>query len=220
MKPGCIAVFSKTPGLSAVKTRLAKDIGSDKAEEIFIACLDAVQETLKEFQLNNPDWDVIWALAEENGASHNFWQSRPFDKIWTGQGGLGTRQHRIHTRLKQKYETVILIGTDCPHISCDLIETAITALNSSTHYVFGPATDGGYYLFGSSRAIEKEIWESVPYSCDQTLSSFQKFLGKTVLLDPLTDLDEVSDIAMILQEIKSINQNDKLKTVVQLLRSI
>lgn len=205
MKKNCIAVFAKTPGLSALKTRLAKDIGKQKAEDIFALCVDEVQKTLQEFTAHNPSWEVTWALAEEAAAEHSFWQNRPFRKLWTGDGGLGTRQANIYEKLRAEYETVALIGTDCPHLDMPVLDE-VNMLLKKENTIFGPATDGGYYLFASSENISREIWESVPYSCEQTLQVFMHRLkNKPTLLKKLTDLDEISDISIILDEMNKDN---------------
>lgn len=200
MKKNCVAVFAKTPGLTPLKTRLAKDVGQQKAKEIFVLCVDEVQKSLQEFIAQNPDWDVVWAVAEEVAPENEFWQKRPFKTLWTGDGSLGTRQANIYEDLRAEYESVMLIGTDCPQLSSDILQEASVSQSKAT---FGPATDGGYYLFKSSEDISREIWESVPYSCAETLEVFAKKLGGDIAkLEPLTDLDEISDIEKILAEAK------------------
>lgn len=213
MKAGCIAAFAKTPKISAVKTRLAEAIGSKKAEEIYIACVNATQETLKEFKALRPDWDVNWALAEKNTYSDNFWKNRPFDKIWTGEGELGTRLHHVYSSLKQEYENVILIGTDSPQLSAFNLIHAVD-VTKKNHAVIGPAHDGGYYLFGSSQDIDKGIWESVPYSVPNTCDEFLKLLPDNVeKIDPLTDLDEVKDIEKVLSEMPRVLHDAQEKLI-------
>jgi glycosyltransferase A (GT-A) superfamily protein (DUF2064 family) len=97
-----------------------------------------------------------------------------------------------------------LIGTDCPHISLGVFDDALKFL-SQNKMVVGPATDGGYYLFGSSFVTEQSIWEKVPYSCDDTLDIFLSLLDENVeKLIPLTDLDEQKEIKNLLQEITDL----------------
>ena len=49
-----------------------------------------------------------------------------------------------------KAEKVLIIGTDCPTLSPDLLREAFVKLNKHD-LVVGPATDGGYYLIGLSK---------------------------------------------------------------------
>lgn len=215
VKKGCIAVFAKTPGLSPLKTRLAKDIGADEAEKIYHGCVDAVQLTLVDFCKKNTDWDVVWALGEEQGTDNSFWKQRPFNKIWTGDGGLGTRLCHIDTLLKESYQHIILIGTDCPHIPLAFFNKAVSALSKDS-IIVGPSTDGGYYLFGSSEPIDSSLWESVPYSEDNTLDIFLNLLGnKTAIacLESLTDLDDINDVTLILNEAERLEQDLSLEYI-------
>lgn len=217
-KKGCIAVFAKTPGLSPLKTRLAKDIGTYEAEDIYRACVDAVQSTLVDFCKKNTDWDVVWALGEEQGKDDGFWQQRPFHKVWTGDGGLGTRLCHVDTLLKKSYPHVILIGTDCPHIPLEFFNKAVSALSKASMIV-GPSTDGGYYLFGSSDPIRSSLWQSVPYSEGNTLDVFLDLLGnkKTIAyLKKLTDLDDMSDANLIVGEAQHLKQDLNLRYVQKL----
>lgn len=201
-KKGCIAVFTKTPGLTPVKTRLAKTIGNDKAQEAFIACVETLHGTLNKFIKTHPEWDVIWATAEEEGVDHPFWEDKSFNRLWTEEGELGTRLNHIYQTLRAEYQNIIFIGADCPHISVNEFEQAIHLLDQHPT-IAGPTHDGGYYLFGASKTdIPRETWESVPYSQSNTLKEFIKRLeGNTYLMLPKTDLDEIDDITALLNEI-------------------
>jgi rSAM/selenodomain-associated transferase 1 len=200
MSQKAIAIFAKTPSLSPVKTRLAKALGTDRAEKIYALCVDCTQETLQKFSAKNPEWDIIWALAEENGLHNKFWINRPFEKIWTGEGDLGTRLYRVYDSLMNKYEAVILTGTDSPQLSVTDFINANDLLRQNGS-VIGPAHDGGYYLFGDTVKIEKNKWENTPYSSDMTREEFLKLLDKNVLpLDSKSDLDTKNDIQIILDE--------------------
>lgn len=208
-KKGCIAVFTKTPGMTPVKTRLAKTIGTQKAEEIFIQCLTVLHRTLNQFQNQHPQWNIIWAVAEKEGLNHDFWNDTSFNRLWTGEGELGTRLSTVYQTLSQNYENIIFIGADCPHIHIsDLTHT--TQLLEEHTTIAGPTHDGGYYLFGANNMpIPTEIWESVPYSHSNTLEVFLKKLAlKTSLLPPKTDLDEVEDIPILLHEINLMAKED------------
>ena len=61
-----IAVFVKTPGLSPVKTRLAQEIGIEKAEKIYRLCCEWTKDALIRAQSITP-LQLFWAVAEEEG---------------------------------------------------------------------------------------------------------------------------------------------------------
>lgn len=209
MTKNCIAIFTKTPDLTPVKTRLAKNIGDDRATEIFIECVKTLHHSLKQFQKEKPDWDIIWAVAEQDGVDHSFWQDKSFQRIWTDEGELGTRLSNVYQKLSANYENIIFIGADCPHISANEFINAANLLEQHST-IAGPTHDGGYYLFGAANApISQEIWESVPYSQDNTLGEFLKKLNMdTYLLPSKTDLDEIKDIPTLLHEINLMKKED------------
>ena len=188
-----IAIFVKTPELSPLKTRLAADIGKTKAHEFYALSLRAVQEVVT-FTKVTP----YWAVAEENGLTDPLWQE--FTALWTGEGGLGERQHHIYETLLKKHDRVLLIGADAPQISKGILDEAILTLDTND-FVIGPARDGGYYLFGGCVSTEQKIWTSVPWSTAQTRERLESVLpSKTAHLKMLTDVDTVSDFQHVLEE--------------------
>ena len=66
--PGALAIFVKTPELSAVKTRLAAEIGREEAIAFYRSCVGAIEAVAAEASRRSP-LDVYWAVAEEP-ASH------------------------------------------------------------------------------------------------------------------------------------------------------
>lgn len=188
-----IAIFVKTPSLSPVKTRLTAGIGKEKALEFYQLSLQCVQETVQSASVS-----AYWAVAEEDGLSNPLWQS--FRARWTGEGGLGERQHHMYETLLQKHDRVLLIGADAPQISKDILEQASVALDTND-FVIGPARDGGYYLFGGRVSTEQKIWASVPWSTSMTRERLESVLpSKPVHLQMLTDVDTESDLQYIAQE--------------------
>lgn len=219
MSKNVIAVFAKTPTLSPVKTRLAATIGKEKAAEIYKICVDCAQMTFETFSHQNSDWQVIWALGEENAIEHDFWLNRPFDKIWTGDGALGTRLHTIYTKLKKNHDAVVLTSTDSPQLSPIDFASAAAEIKS-TGSVIGPAHDGGYYLFGDTVNIPQNLWEAVPYSVEDTRVEFLRLLNKEIAhLTKKSDLDTIDDIQTILNEMPE-NKNSAQEKLIEMFKSL
>ncbi len=197
-----IAVFVKTPGLSPVKTRLAATIGTAAAEQFYTHCTEAIRETL-ETASKTMDIVPFWAVGEEAGLSHPLWQG--FEAIYTGEGDLGERQHHIYQRLLAKYQRVILIGADSPQLSSMHLNNAIEALDSH-RFALGPAVDGGYYLLAGRAPIAKDIWTNVTYSAADTAEQLLTQLPSTAaILDSITDVDTIEDLAGLKREIPAEN---------------
>lgn len=192
-----IAIFVKTPSLSPVKTRLGAGIGSIAAQQFYLLSLKAVQKTVKSINAS-----PYWAVGEEKGLDNPLWQD--FPSLYTGIGNLGKRQHHIYEMLLKDYEHVLLIGADTPQISTVILEQAITALNTND-FVIGPASDGGYYLFGGSVPTQQKIWTSVPWSTNSTLECLEDGLpSKPFHIPLLTDVDTKLDLENIENEMPSI----------------
>ena len=63
---------------------------------------------------------------------------------------------------------MILVGTDVPDISADLLQSASAQLDEHD-IVFGPALDGGFYLIGLRQPCSA-IFEGVQWSTDSVLT--------------------------------------------------
>lgn len=192
MRPA-LAIFVKTPGLSPIKTRLARGIGAKSAihfhnlaaratAEVMSACGDAIQP--------------YWALAEDDPLAYANWTGFPC--ITQGNGNLGDRLYRVHAQLQARHGSSLMIGTDIPQITLHLILAAADALaRPHVTHVLGPARDGGFWLFGSKGEIGSDIWNAVPYSTTDTAEALQNSLadsGRMELLPTLTDIDTVADL--------------------------
>lgn len=215
-----IAVFAKTIGLSSVKTRLAKDIGRQKAEAFYRlskACVAAV--VLEAERRSEGAISPVWALAEENGPAY---QTDPkIPALWTGEGELGVRLANVSEALFKRNDMVMMIGTDSPQLSAERLMMALDCLQHNREAcVAGPALDGGFYLFGSARPVPRQIWESVRYSCDTTLAELEDLLGhagrKVVRLQGEQDVDVVADLIRLQASLEQ-NQQHLLKPQLDLL---
>ncbi len=109
MKETAVAVFAKTPGVTPAKTRLAKYIGTDLAEEFYLYCLEAVSMLFW-----SSSYDMYWAINEETELKNPFWSGKKC--ICQGEGDLGDKLSQVYNQLKKKYKKVILIGTDLPNL--------------------------------------------------------------------------------------------------------
>lgn len=201
-----IAIFVKTPGLSPVKTRLAQTIGKEKAEAFYNLSLGAIIKTMQQVNSN-----IFWAVAEKEGIDNPLWQD--FDTIYTGEGGLGPRQHHIYSTLLLQHDRVCLIGADTPQISSDILQNAIDNLDNN-NYVIGPANDGGYYLFGGNKPVELETWNKVPWSTEKTRETLENLLPiKPAHLAFLTDVDTEDDLLPAMREMPEIMSDEQQRIV-------
>ncbi len=192
MQPA-LAIFVKTPGLSPVKTRLARGIGTASA-----ICFHklAARATAEVVSASGDAIQPYWALAEDDPLAHANWTQFPC--ITQGSGNLGDRLHRVHAQLQARHGATLMIGTDIPQITPPLILAATDALvRSHVNHVLGPANDGGFWLFGSKCEIGSGIWNAIPYSTPETAQALRDELadaGQIESLPTLTDIDTAADL--------------------------
>jgi uncharacterized protein len=123
-----IGIFVKTPGLSPIKTRLARGIGALRAAEFYELSVAAVSSAARETKLRSVKVIPYWAIAEESGLSDQRW--REFRRISQGHGDLGDRLSTIYTRLHEAHQNVVLIGADSPQISAATLSDLIANLSA------------------------------------------------------------------------------------------
>ncbi len=203
--PPALAIFVKTPGLSPIKTRLAHGIGHTQAlhfhhlaaratAEVVSACGGAVQP--------------YWALAEDKPLAYASWTG--FPAVTQGTGTLGDRLYRVHARLQEKHGSALMIGTDIPQITPALILEAVDTLSRpQVDHVLGPASDGGFWLFGSKRKIDRDTWNEVPYSTADTARTLRQKLADTGHLESLTmltDIDKPDNLQDLRQALSGMSE--------------
>jgi len=202
---GAIAIFVKTVGLSPIKTRLAKSIGQAAAETFHTLSAQAVAAVVRQAS-ERTALTPYWAVAEQKGVNHPAWQT--FPQVFQGEGELGTRLASVYSSLHQNHDFVLLLGADAPQITATALSQAATWASRGA-FVLGPATDGGFWLFGGRQKISRSLWERVPYSDAQTanvLSCEITRLGKIQQLPTLFDIDTVQELKQLQAQWATHNQ--------------
>ena len=99
-------------------------------------------------------------------------------------------------------ENTIIIGTDIPDISSEIIKRALKALEN-TDVVIGPSNDGGYYLLGMKK-LYKDLFIGIEWSRDSVLHNTIERLNNLNLsysmLPELIDIDTEEDLKMWLAD--------------------
>jgi len=92
---------------------------------------------------------------------------------------------------------LVLVGTDIPDLRPAHIARAFAALGRADA-VFGPATDGGFWLVGLRRRPRAlEVFDSVDWSAPQTLDQTLANLPegtRVEIIDTLCDIDDADDL--------------------------
>ena len=178
-----VVVFVKNPVAGQVKTRLAAQIGHSAALAIY---KDLVKHTAQVCQ----DFPHAVYYSQEVMDNDDF---KTKSKHVQQGANLGDRmRNALQEGFSLGYTHQILIGSDLPELSSDLLSQAFYQLNAH-EIVIGPAQDGGYYLIGM-RAPYKEVFEKIAWSTNQVLAQTLQHCKDYSMLKTLTDIDTHEDL--------------------------
>ncbi|MBO23481.1 MAG: hypothetical protein CMM26_14065 [Rhodospirillaceae bacterium] len=184
-----LVIFARAPRRGAVKRRLAADIGPGAAYRFYRQTLFDVTRRLG----GDPRWRTWLAVTPDLDAMRpGLWPPVPgVQLIGQGSGDLGMRLARPLRRLPPG--PVIIVGTDIPDIESRYIASGFAALGNHD-FVFGPATDGGYWLVGARRcpAVPRGLFRNVRWSSNHALADTLAGLpadARVTMLDALDDVD-------------------------------
>jgi uncharacterized protein len=195
-----IAVFCKAPIPGNVKSRLAVDIGPDAAASIYRYTAEHAVWTARHAGLPV----VVFVDIEEALPSFHDWLGGVL--VVQRGTGLGERMSNAVQQLKDMgYERAIVVGTDVPYLTSELIRDAAIRLLSHD-IVLGPSHDGGYYLVGLQVDLTN-IFQDIPWSTStvlqRTMETADRLGYRVTTLPMLNDVDTASDLRSILEEDRS-----------------
>ncbi len=193
-----LIIFVKNPVLGKVKSRLAAEIGNEKALKVYEYLLSYTKQVCLECPV-----DRVVYYSDEVWFDDNF-ELKYFEKELQLGNHLGDRmEDAIKKSLKLGYSKVVLIGSDCGEISSDIIDEAFEELNQN-EVVIGPAFDGGYYLVGVKNncpnIFQNKIWGQNNVLVD-TLLDLKKLNLMYHLLPTLNDVDTISDLELLTEKL-------------------
>ncbi len=188
MTQNLLIVFVKNIILGKVKTRLAKTIGDEGAFRIYSELVGITERETQQVNASRNIYfsDVIIASKWEN------------DTKFTQEGvDLGERMKNAFLNgFEQGYQNIIVIGSDLPNISKEVIDAGFEQLKNND-IVFGPADDGGYYLLGMSQ-MNSSVFEGKPWSqsdlLEVTLEEISEQGKSVALLEKMNVSDTFEDL--------------------------
>src|SRR5690606_32815518 len=169
-------------------------LGRARAEALHRACAGTVAAVLRHCA---PRLQAYYAVAEADALGE--WPGLP--AIEQGAGTLGQRLERVFTALQARHGRVLLLGADAPQLDGSLLARALDWLEGERGRIaFGPAADGGFWLFGANRALPPGLLAGIGYSRDDTgarLLEAVRRLGAVERLPVLHDLDTAEDLPSV-----------------------
>ena len=165
-----LLIFSKSPILGKVKNRLSKNIGLESSLHIYKKLLEHTASVAQKSRIKtvlfqnelNPELKITF----KNVADYQIQEGR----------NLGEKMETaFRWAFSQKYENVILIGSDLWSLDKDTLIEAKKALEHN-EVVIGPCYDGGYYLIGMKN-FNNKIFKNISWSKKQV---FKQTLSKVL----------------------------------------
>jgi len=202
-----VIVFAKRPHIGQGKQRLAADLGPEKAFVIAHLLLERTIETVNQWQ--GP------LILSPSSVEDSKWASELCQRetiiIPQIQGGLGQRLEQVDRETRMLgIDRCIFIGTDAPLLQINHITQIEDALNTKDQ-VYLPATDGGVVVMASRKPwanLQTVTW-STKKVCTE-LKSLGKEQGLSVqILQKLSDMDDLSSLNEIKDELKTYSKNSK-----------
>ena len=185
-----LVIMVKAPVAGAVKTRLARQIGVAGATRF---ARHAAAALIARVAFDRR-WHTTLCVAPDASVHAHHWP-RTLARVAQGRGDLGRRMQHILERARPG--PVVIIGTDIPGIAPAHIARAFRALGGCA-CVVGPATDGGYWLFGARRRpCTPRPFERVRWSSEHALAdTLGSLAGCSVgLVATLSDVDDADAYA-------------------------
>ncbi|WP_109832695.1 TIGR04282 family arsenosugar biosynthesis glycosyltransferase [Reichenbachiella versicolor] len=187
MSDSTLIIFIKNPELGKVKTRLAKDIGDEKALHIY-------KMLLAHTRLITQNLPVQKQLHySSNITETDSWKK--YDKYVQIEGDLGQKMSHAFATVSPSSQKIVIIGSDCAELTSEILLQAYAALDDND-LVIGPANDGGYYLLGMQKH-HSELFDEVEWSTervfDQTIDKANKIGLSIFTLPELVDVDTKAD---------------------------
>jgi uncharacterized protein len=187
-----VAVFARAVVKGKTKTRLIPALGPDGAAEFHRAL---VSDTLRKV-----------AKLKGNSARYLFTAGGPlpgemvppaFESRRQQGRDLAQRLQRAFQQLLRQHPRVVVIGTDSPALTTEMLRLALDELRT-TDAVLGPCPDGGYYLVGLRRTcpgLFSGVRMGTEFALDDTLRSLLEHGLSCSVLEPCPDVDLPQDLA-------------------------
>ena len=188
-----LVIFARAPQFGRVKRRLAGAIGPVAAMRFYRLTLDRQIRNLS----RDRRWTVWLFVTPDHAVGHPAWRGIGRARVRSqGQGDLGRRMKQPFRLLPPG--PVVLVGSDIPTMQPRHIARAF-ALLGRHELVFGPASDGGFWLIGArrSRPLPHSLFAKVRWSTAHALAGTLATIPAgyaTGIADTLDDVDDVADL--------------------------
>jgi rSAM/selenodomain-associated transferase 1 len=197
-----LVIMARYPEKGAVKTRLARDLGTQVTHRLYHAFIEDLAEKFGFLHRQ-----LIWYYIPESSPFPQLF-SHPFACRPQSGSSLQERMLRIFEDLfREGYKRVVVIGADMPHIPVEAVDEAFALLNARGDVVFRPSVDGGYHLVGLRAALD--LFCGITMGTDRVLRETIERASSMGLsahcLEPSFDIDTIEDLKRLRQFLAETN---------------
>lgn len=205
MGHNALIVFVKEPRAGAVKTRLGRTMGMERAAEIYRECAEEVFRLARTVVREDIEVTVCYD-PESDPERIRRWANAPGFQFAVQEGSsLGDRMRNAMARAMDRgAEKVLLVGSDVPELDEAILREAWRRLERDG-VVLGPTPDGGYYLIGQ-RAPLKDLFAGIAWSTaavfEQTCTAAAARKLSVGILPVRADIDREEDFRAYHQRLR------------------
>lgn len=205
-----LIIFTRYPEPGKTKTRLIPVLGAQGAAKLQRQMTEHLISTVR----NLLNFRSLTIEIRYEGGSKSLmqnWLGPEFTYYPQHQADIGQRMCcALDDAFQSGTKAAIIIGTDIPGITIDILKNAFEKLKTND-LVFGPASDGGYYLIGIKDASWSEanlqLFSGINWGTaevlNQTLAVAEKLGLSHRLLDKLDDVDRPADLHVWQQSVQA-----------------
>uniref|UniRef100_A0A7S1T617 Glycosyltransferase n=1 Tax=Compsopogon caeruleus TaxID=31354 RepID=A0A7S1T617_9RHOD len=226
-----LLIFTKYPTPGFAKTRLIPLLGPDGAAQVSRAMTERICRAARRFRqqaqeqgngLSPRDIHVrVCYVVRETDLTSNGSAKHEIMKQWLGQDleyveqrgeSLGERLRQAFADVEERSDQIIVVGSDIPGVSVEILTEACSAISHMADVVLGPAADGGYYLLGLRRSsFDLDLFTDISWSTEkvleQTVSRIEKHSKILHRLETLVDIDRPEDYPVWIELQKSESES-------------
>lgn len=197
-----IIIFTRYPVPGKTKTRLVPVLGPKKAARIQKLMTEQVLDLARKFCSKNFSGKTKIIIFYTGAGLKDFkaWLGNDLEYKLQPPGDLGFKMGQaLKMACKSGTEEVVLVGSDLPGLSQEILEQAFATLVRSD-LVLGPAEDGGYYLIGM-KSFYPQLFQNIDWGTgrvfDQTIEIVKRLNLDCNILETLQDLDRPEDLKLL-----------------------
>jgi rSAM/selenodomain-associated transferase 1 len=198
-----VAVFARAPVAGAAKTRLIPMLGAEGAASLHGALLSRTLGVVSRARAEGHEIGEVTLCCAPDTSHPVFTACREEFGIALLSQAEGDLGRRMRATFEAGPLPLLLIGSDCPVLTPELLRECAAEVLGGRDAVFLPAEDGGYGLVGLSRPAPR-IFENIAWSTARVMEETRQRLREAGLAwsEPATiwDVDRPADVERLIDE--------------------